>query len=402
MKPFALEKGDIMIINKYHFTNLDRFAGQWHLHAEGIEVAWGDLETPALEPGESEVVRIPLPAMEEEKEYTLNLSFTLREATLWADKGHEVAREQFVLREADRPGFYHSSGELRLNESSSALVAEGKGFRLSFDKKTGNISSLLVDGVECLSPESEFGGPQLNLYRSPVDNDGRFREQWSKAKLAQLKAKKTKLSHKREEDGSLEVSVKQSFESPEGEVSYEAVYRILAEGKIIMDNSLHFEGFEDVQTLPRVGLKMALAKGMENISWYGRGPHENYPDRKASAFLGRYNSTVSDLFTPYLIPQENGARTDTRWMEASFKDAAKPSIRIQSDNPFIFSALHHDAADLDCAIRPEFLTERPETILCLDAEMMGLGNGSCGPPTMRKYMVPVKHYEFNFTFDLNP
>ncbi len=156
-----------------------------------------------------------------------------------------------------------------------------------------------------------------------------------------------------------------------------------------------------MRSLPRVGLKLAFAEGMEKVKWYGRGPHENYPDRKASAFLGQYESTVSDLFTPYLIPQENGARCDTRWLELAFNNKSKPSITIESDNPFIFSALHYDASDLDVAMRPEYLKKRSETILCLDSEMLGLGNASCGPPTMRKYQVPVKPYQLDFTIKLN-
>ncbi len=402
MKAFALTKGEVLITNNYHTLNLDQFMGEWGIYADGIEMAKGSLEQLDLKPGESKVVSLPVGDMKPDKEYALNLSFGLKKATIWADAGHEVAREQFILQEANRQTFSHSSGEIHIAETSSTLVASGKNFEVSFDKKSGMITSLKVNSVECFSQESEIAGPQLNLYRSPVDNDGRFRKAWSQAGLATLHAKNTKLSHKLEADGSLLVTINQTYESPEGEIIYHAGYRILAEGKIEVDNRVSFEGFEEIQTLPRIGLKMALAEGMENIQWYGRGPHENYPDRKASAFLGQYESTVTNLFTPYLIPQENGARTDTRWLKASFEDSGKPSLTITSDDPFIFSALHHDAADLDQAIRPEFLTKRPETILCIDSEMMGLGNGSCGPPTMRKYMVPIKPYQFDLSIKLIP
>jgi beta-galactosidase len=156
-------------------------------------------------------------------------------------------------------------------------------------------------------------------------------------------------------------------------------------------------GLKKLQVLPRVGLKLALNGALEKVAWYGRGPHENYPDRKTSAFLGCYESTVTDLFTPYLIPQENGARCDVRWLKLTSVDGKGPSVQVESSEPFVFSALHYDALDLDAAIRPEYLKKRNETILCIDHKMLGLGNGSCGPVPLDKYWVRVQPYDFEFT-----
>ena len=103
------------------------------------------------------------------------------------------------------------------------------------------------------------------------------------------------------------------------------------------------------------------------------------------------------MFTPYLIPQENGARCDTRWVQLSTHHEDGPAIQVESSRPFVFSALHYDASDLDKAIRPEYLRERRETILCIDSEMSGLGNASCGPDTLEEYRVKVRSYEFDFT-----
>lgn len=150
-------------------------------------------------------------------------------------------------------------------------------------------------------------------------------------------------------------------------------------------------------TLPRVGLKLALAGDMEQVNWYGRGPHENYPDRKASAYIAQYQSTVTDLFTPYLVPQENGARCDVSWVNLSAKDKGGPEIQVESSKPFVFSALHVDSVNLDAAIRNIFVQKRSDTILCIDHQMSGLGNASCGPFTMEKYRIKVKPYEFDFT-----
>jgi len=112
---------------------------------------------------------------------------------------------------------------------------------------------------------------------------------------------------------------------------------------------------------------------------------------------GKYATTVSDMFVPYMAPQECGARTDTRWLALSFKGSKNPALTMKSETPFIFSSLHYDARDLDKALRPAFLKKRKETILCLDAEMLGLGNASCGPIPLKRFWVPVKDYEFSFT-----
>ena len=155
-----------------------------------------------------------------------------------------------------------------------------------------------------------------------------------------------------------------------------------------------------MQSLPRVGVKMALVDGLDQVSWYGRGPQENYPDRMESAFVGLYRSTPDELYVGYLVPQENGARSDTRWLEFGFDGSKRSAMNITSNSPYIFSALHYDADDLDRAIRPEYLTSRKETIVCLDSKMLGLGNASCGPTPLQCYMVPVAEYQFTFSFNL--
>lgn len=165
-----------------------------------------------------------------------------------------------------------------------------------------------------------------------------------------------------------------------------------------MNNKVIPTGFDDMVTLPRVGVKLGLVSGLENVEWYGKGPQENYPDRNESAHLGIYNSTATDLFTPYLVPQENGARSDARWLALAFKNNKKSALKIEADAPFVFSALHYDASDLDKASRPAFLKSRNETVLNLDAKILGLGNASCGPIPLKQYLLPVETYEFSFMF----
>ncbi len=190
------------------------------------------------------------------------------------------------------------------------------------------------------------------------------------------------------------------FTADTGSFKHECIYEIAANGSIKMDNKVTPMGFENAPLLPRMGLKLGLAEGLENTSWYGRGPHENYPDRNESAHLGLYQSTATDMFVPYVAPQESGGRSDTRWLTLGFADGKKAALKVESNEPFQFSALHYDAVDMDQAARPSFVTSRKETILCIDSKMLGLGNQSCGPPPLAKYMLPVKGYEFSFILSI--
>lgn len=151
--------------------------------------------------------------------------------------------------------------------------------------------------------------------------------------------------------------------------------------------------------------KLSKAMLICAMAWATSASAANY---KASASLQQEHnraecavdgdqSTVTDLFTPYLIPQENGAHCDVRWLKLSSANQSAPLIQVESTTPFIFSAQHVDAANLDAAIRNIFVKKRNDTILCIDNQMSGLGNASCGPFTLEKYRIKVKPYEFDFT-----
>jgi beta-galactosidase len=137
--------------------------------------------------------------------------------------------------------------------------------------------------------------------------------------------------------------------------------------------------------LPRLGLVLALEPGLERLVWLGRGPHESYPDRKAGARLGRFESTVSEQLVPYGMPQEHGHHTETRWLE--LRDARGRGLRVEADAPFGFSASHFSAEDLFRATHLHELEPRPEVILHLDRAHRGLGTGSCGPDTLPRYRI---------------
>ncbi len=385
--------------NKYYFTNLNTLDGYWSLLKNGVVVGTGVVETLDIEPYESGEITLAPFKMDSSSEYTLQFSFKLKEATSWADAGYEVAKEEVILQEWSDVETT-KSGKVTLNEGDAQITVGAKSFAVTFDKSTGIINSIKSSGRELIAQSGEISGPQLNVYRAAVENDKNYVELWRKANLKGLDSKLLSLEAVQVDDSTVQIISTIELSSESGTIIHQATYEISGDGTIQMKNKMTPTGFEDLVTLPRVGVKMALVDGLEDVSWYGRGPHENYPDRNESAFLGVYSSNTSDLFVPYLIPQENGARSDTRWLKLAFAGAKKAAFSVTSESPYLFSALNYDSSDFDKSLLMDFLEERNETILSLDSEMLGVGNASCGPNPLERFIVPVKEYEFEFTIKL--
>jgi beta-galactosidase len=162
-----------------------------------------------------------------------------------------------------------------------------------------------------------------------------------------------------------------------------------------MENQL--APFGTLPLLPRVGVVMQLAKDFENVRWFGRGPWENYPDRKDSADMGVWSSTVDAQYVDYVRPQENGSKEDVRWL--TLTDENGNGLKVAAgENPFSFSTLHFTAGDLASVRHNYELSPRPEIILSLDAKQCGLGNSSCGPGVLEKFSVPPQSYRLHLRF----
>jgi beta-galactosidase len=176
-------------------------------------------------------------------------------------------------------------------------------------------------------------------------------------------------------------------------VAHRQAFTSLPDGGIhVAEEAVIPPGLDD---LPRVGTVLELVPGLEQAEWFGLGPHESYPDRKRSGLVGRWRSTVGDLFTPYIRPQEAGGRADVRWLE--LRDEGGAGVRLTMDAPMQVSATHHRASDLAEASHAEDLVSRPEVVVHLDAAHRGLGTASCGPDTTEPYLLGPGTYRWEWT-----
>jgi beta-galactosidase len=412
----------IRIRNEHDFTSLDAagLRATWTLLADGQPVAEGVLPAAALKslaPGASREVALALGALPAEaREFHLNVSFALARATAWAEAGHVIAAEQLTLP-APRSANHKSSiinhksttaaAAVRAEETLGGYLLSAPAARVeaSFDRATGTLVSLKRDGRETL-----VRGPLLQLWRAATDNDGvklwsgqndKPLGRWQKLGLDRG------LEHRvaafdiaaPAQDGSVTLTLAHQATTPTRanwkDVLHTHRYTLHPDGRLVVENEIVLA--KDYADLPRVGLRLDLQPGFRRLAYFGRGPFENYGDRKTAADLGLYETTVAGEYVDYVMPQEHGHHTDTRWIELT-TDAKKAALfAVEAETTLEFNATHFTAEDLFVAKHTTDLKARPETILYLDAAHRGLGTASCGPDALPHYRVPAGKHRLAFT-----
>ncbi|QDU33382.1 Beta-galactosidase [Poriferisphaera corsica] len=389
-----LLKGKIRVRNRHSFTNLSEYALSWTLTVDGRVIQKGELEGLDIKPGEVKDFDIALkqPKLVAGGEYYLNLSMAMTKDTAWADAGHEVAREQLQVpfKVADRPVMQVAEMPvIRMKKHARGVRISGRGFVVAFDKRSGRISELTYGKQKVIKE-----GPMFSAYRAPIDNDKWVREKWKKAGLNELTHEVLEFKSEKVGPRVAEVYVRVLSSSSKGAAyEHQAKYRVYGNGVIAVENKFEPQGTS--LDVARLGVDMTLPGAYGNVMWQGRGPHENYADRKYSAHFGVYEETVKGLFVPYAKPQETGNREDVRWVLLS--DEAKDGLLIVAGDKMSMSALPYTVADLEKARHPSALKARDEVVVHVDYGQLGLGGASCGPRPMMKHMLPRGAVDFAYS-----
>ena len=385
------------IENRYTSYNLDEFELRYTQFADGNVVNSGRMELPSVGPWQKAVVTIPVKEVEANESF-VNIDIVLKKDERWAKAGHVVAREQLSTGSASEVKneklIEGTSDKTRLYDESGAIInIENDAMKASFNRQTGVLTSLQYDGQEMLHMQQ---GPVFNWYRS-ISNDI---QQWQNLPqdLQAWKPSEDRclsFDYTTQDNGDIVVTVNREASVKETVVPYTMEYRFTG-GTMYVDAT--FEAPEGY-SLPRIGLQMLLSPRLENIEWYGRGPMENYPDRKDCAFVGKYKTTVSDMREYYVRSQSMGERCDTRWLQLT--DGPGKGLRITaSPDLFSFSAQHYTDRDLWQVKYGHDIDKvrRAETVLCIDAAMRGIGNGSCGPGALEEYQLKGGTYHLRLCF----
>ncbi|PKQ61037.1 glycoside hydrolase [Labilibaculum filiforme] len=391
-----VKNGQVRILNKFNFTNLNQYEIRWALSEDGKALQSGILPEQDIDAYASSVVTIPFKALnfKSDAEYWLRVSLHEKKDRLWCKQGYEIASNQIVLKEREEVSPYVSASKesITYSESDAQVVAKGKGFSASISKSNGELLSYVVNGMEQLKSPLH-----ANFLRPSVDNDRRGASSGDFKKSEQVwgnletKLKMKTLTVNSDKDKFISVVVKQNFED---KIELATVYTIYNDGKIQVKMDLNAD--ESLPNLVQFGVTMGVSESYVNALYYGNGPWENYCDRKEACEVDEYSFKTDDLFTNYAKTQGNGNRTDTRWLKL-MNESKKYGIKISGKALFGFSVWPYSAINIEKANHPYDLEKQGFYTLNIDCVQAGVGGTLSN--TLPKYMLKSGKYSFEFLIE---
>lgn len=366
-----LSKGQIKITNRFYFTDLEKYQVKYKIYENEKKLREAVLPIQ-LAPQSSSTITIPVNKLKFKKgaEYFINFEVTTKEIEPLIPIGHIIAYDQFELPSVERGLFAQQdskTAKILAEEKGEQIIISSKYLQFVFNKKTGIVESYKVNGLEYFD---QGFGIQPNFWRGPTDNDygngaPKRLQVWKQA------SKDFNIKSSTIEKNEAYILLKLEYQLPLGN-SYNVHYKVYPTGKLSV--SADFTALKDIKSVtvekseaelmatespqsksdkkrrdipevPRIGVRFRLPKNMNQVEYFGRGPEENYCDRNKGCLVGLYRTTAEDLYTPYVRPQENGHRTDVRWLSVTTDNGA--GILIEAEKLIGFNALRNSVEDFD-------------------------------------------------------
>ena len=402
--PDDLENGRVIIHNKFQFISTQFADIAWELTENGHIIQSDNLPKMNILAGEKETVVIPFkkPKIKNSAEYHLKISFSLSEDTMWAKKGHIIAFDQFKIPfkvPESIKQLVDTMPVLKFNDLTDLIKISGTDFTVIINKSTGCIKSLEFKGKNLISSELE-----PNFWRVPTDNDrgvsnfvpvlAKLMQGWKKAaggrKVTNIDIKQTKRQM---------VEVIISIKMPRSKSDYETVYNIYGNGEIVVKNTI-----TPKRDMIRFGMQMQIPGKFREKSWFGRGPHENYWDRKTGAAIGIYSGTVEELIHNYVRPQENGNRCDVRWVALTDDEGFGLLISDyeSTGHGLNISAWPYTMEDLEKASHIHELPRRDNITVNIDHKQKGVGGDNSWGADVNKIYKMHKNIQYSYSFRIKP
>ncbi len=395
--------GKFKITNRYAFQNLSCLTGAWTISRNGVIVKKGTLPLLDVPAGKSIAVSLPTKpsTLAAGGEVHINFNFALKDKTIWAPAGYELASSQTELPAKNKEWLAlgaRSEAPVKMTESADGIVVQGKTFKIVLDRFDGSLTSWCWKNLPLIET-----GPKVQLWRPPTDNDKTIACEWRVASYDRLLPRIESLKTRLVKTTAVEVKV-QSILGDNYQIGMLTGYRHSPRFRLTQTTLIHGSGdvtitsnltpiVADLPKLPRFGLEMVMPAGFEQVTWYGRGPLENYADRKENTHVGIYSSTVDEQYVPYIRPQENGNKSDVRWM--AITNHRKAGLLIMGDQPLNVSTLHYTVEELTHKTHAHQLVRIPQTVVHMDHAQAGLGSQSCGPAPLPQYLILPKPMEFS-------
>ena len=356
-------------------------------------VAAGDSTTVSLETG------VFAMDCDWDQEMFVRFYAAQKDDTPWAEKGYIVAEEKVAIKTPVADNFNVAEAvdgcdAINVTDDAQAITLEGNNFTMKFSKTLGTISEYTYNGTKLID-----GAMRLNAFRLPTDNDGSKTGTWDNMGLRKLTIKGTSASFTKSEDGK---TVSLTFASTHTGSS-SAIFNVDLNFIVCADGTVMVNSFIRPSCngviIPKLGFRIEMPSGMEQFSWFGRGPWDNYRDRKEACFPGIYSSTVTDQYENYVKPQEHGTKQEVRWM--ALRNDAGDGLLFSCPDQMAGSAVHFRPEDnytngSTRAKHPTQFKKCAQTIVNLDAATRGIGNNSCGPDVLDKYELKAANTPFRF------
>lgn len=386
-------------LNRQIFANLDQYRINWELTENGITILHGELDVPAVLPGESFAFKIPLlkdPKIKPGAEYFVKADFVLKQNQLWAKAGHSLAFEQFKLpwnKEVAKTVQKKLPMVIVKTDDAGTLEITGRNFSVTFNKKTGLIANWISNGKTLISGN----GLRPSFWRPQTDND--FRGSKTHINLKEWKATETErtvssFTSTDLPDGGKEVTIVHTLLN--GKVQWVNKIRISGDGTIGVDAEI--EADDGLPVIPKVGLMMQIPTDYKKITWFGKGPQENYTDREFASIVGLFEMHINEFITPYIKPQENANRTGIRWMRFTGTDGS--GVEVVGKDLLSMSAWPWTMEQLEKANHTSELPANDFITVNIDMKQMGVGGNDSWTQRafpLQQYQIKSAKYSYSFT-----
>lgn len=386
------DRQTITFKSRRYFTDTSDVNLYWSLERNGRIIDNGIVSHLVMAPQGTMTLPMPARRLPSDGICTLNLSYRMNTATLWAPAGHELGFDQFVLDlppESEIPRACVYPVEIEIDEAFHLVTASVGEISYTFNRATGKLEHILSDGEELLCEPAE-----LTVWRAPTDNDRRIRCRWESDGCDKAVMKCYGSDYALTEEGfvfTAEIALSAPIKSPILRAAL--TYRVLPDGALKFDCDVKVG--KQIETLPRFGLSLRLKRDVEELRYFGRGPVDSYCDKRLAARLGYFETSVSDNFEHYIKPQESGSHADARFV--ALTSPAGSGIFVSAPTPFSFSAIHYSAAQLSEARHDYELpkgTGCDGTYLNIDYKQSGIGSNSCGPALAERWRFSEKAFRF--------
>ena len=387
----------VNVHNTYFFRDMNNVRLDWELVQDGVIVEKGSVNDINLQPQQDKNISLPIKRKTASgSEYFLNVRYRLKDAEPFLEKNYEVAYNQFTFAGNAIPAqLPTASGKITETKTGNELVVTGKDLSVTFDTGKGILTSYIVKGVNYIE-----NGPQPAFYRAPTDNDigagfntslRQWRNVYETSNVSDVKTEAHTSSYK--------VSFEKNLLN--GKAHTEQSFTVFADGNILVSNFFNIDTLGNTLTVMRAGNDLQVNKNFDRIKWYGRGPWENYSDRKTASLIGSYSQTLQEQYFPYTRPQESGNKTDVRWI--SLTDAKGKGLRFEfTDSLLSVAALPYNIDDLDPEARKRQyhsgeLVPRNKIFMHVDLKQLGLqGIDSWGSWPLKEYWIKPGNYKYSY------